>query len=257
MLFVEAYKRAFSIIKKKPLRLWGLSLLTLVIAVFAIVLTLPVLGIVGASFIAVVYTGMSKVYLDALDEKEVNSDQLFSGFKRFWTVLGGVAWKALWIFIWAALSVAAGAVVVMLFTVIGYSFGAKALQIFSIIGAVLGYIVMAAGYVYTIYKSYSYAFVEYILMTEENVTATQALRLSIKLTKGKMLQMFLADLVFSVGTSLVIGILAGLALIPYVGFLFGIVAIVVYIAVLLFSGIFTGLYRAYFFKAPVPVKKIQ
>ena len=254
-MFIEAYKRAFSVITKKPFRLWGLSLLAGVISIFAGILTAPFLTIVGVSFIMVVNAGMAKVYLDALDGKEVNSDQLFVGFKRFWTVLGGMAWKALWTFIWCAIAIAAGVVVIAIFAAIGLSFGYQAMGIFTVIGAVLGYLVMLAGFVFVLYKTYSYSFVEYILMTDETVSATEALRQSVKLTRGKVLHIFLADFLFGLAAGLLTGILAALAFIPYVGFIFGIVLIVAVIVLALFSGIFQGLYMASFYKMPpVPEK---
>ena len=260
-MFIEAYKKAFSILTKKPFRLWGLSLLVGVIEIFATLWTFPFLSIVGEAFIMVVSVGMAKVYLDALDGKEVNSDQLFAGLKRFWQILGGVAWKALWIFIWAAIGVAGGYVVIAIFAAIGASFmllGETAVAIISGIGVFLGSLVMIAGVVFAVIKSYSYAFVEYILITDETVSPTEALRRSVKETKGKVGQMFLADLLVSVAFSVVMGVLGGLAMIPYVGFIFGIVAVAAYVLYLLVIGIFRGLYMAAFYKMPaVPEKPKQ
>lgn len=246
-MFMQAYKQAFSVLAKKPLRLWGLSLLSGLVCAFAALLTFPFLGIVGAGFSIVVGAGMNKVYLDALDNKEVNSDQLFAGFKRLWTVLGGMAWTALWIFIWGVAAGALAAVVIAIFGIIAASIRVAAL---GIIGVALGVIAGIAGGILVLYKSYSYSFVPYILMTREDVSATQALRLSMQLTKGKRIHMFLADLLFGICASVIFGILAALAMIPYAGWIFGIVLVAFAIVYVLLQGIFQGLYRAAFYKMP-------
>ena len=268
-MFAEAYQRAFAVLKKKPFRLWGLSLLVGIITIFASILTFPFFTLVGTAFTMVVGAGMAKVYLDALDNKTVNSDQLFAGFKNFWKVLGGIAWKRLWMFIWGIIAFAAGGVVMLLFAIIGAAFtpnfgyysptGIDAITYrmagagagaFMVIGVILAVLVWIAGIVFTIYKSYSYRFVEYILMTED-VSATEALRKSVKMTKGLKGQMFVADLLLNVGIYVAALILGMLSAIPYIGSIFGIAAIVFVIAVILFKDVFTGLYSAAFYKMPV------
>ncbi|MBO4343150.1 MAG: hypothetical protein J5844_00690 [Clostridia bacterium] len=244
---------------KKPIRLWGLSLLAAIVGFFAGLLTAPFLSLVGIGFAIVVSAGMSKVYLDALDNKEINSDQLFAGFKRMWTVLGGMAWKALWLFIWLVGSLAVGGLVMALFAALGVGFG-RAAGVFSTIGIVLGVIVMLAGFVCFIIKTYAYKFVPYILMTREDVSATQALRLSVQLTRGKKGAMFLADLLFGVIVGVASGILAALSAIPYIGGIFAIVLVLFVVIVMLFSEIFQGLYNAAFYQmpaAPAPAQQNQ
>ena len=210
-MFMEAYKQALNVLKKKPLMLWGLSLLSMLICVIAILGTLWLLPL-GIAFSFVVYCGMSKVYLDGLHGKEVNSNQLFEGFKRFFRIAGGMAWMYLWVFIWA--------------------------------------LIPFAGVVMAIIKSYEYRFVPYILMTRPEVTATEALRLSMQMTKGKKLQMFLADLLLVVGVYVVIAVLFVLTMIPFIGRLFALVLLLVYLCLIAFLPIFEGLYSAAFFEMP-------
>lgn len=247
-MFLKAYQRAASILAKRPIKLWGISLLSGIVCFFACLLTLPALSIVGTGFSMVVTAGMAKVYLDALDNKEINSDQLFAGFRRVWTVLGGIAWKGLWIFIWNVGAAAVAAAVFGLFYVLGY--GLRILAPFAAIGALLGIMIAIGGMVLVTVKAYSYRFVEYILMTRQDVSATQALRLSMKLTRGKKGQMFLADLVFAACASLVIIILGLLASIPYLGGVFGVILLAFTLALILFSSIFKGLYTAVFYRMP-------
>ncbi len=208
-MFIEKYKQALSVILKKPIMLWGLSLLSSIMIFVAMMVTAPifVLGFPAATLIS---CGMVKIYLDGLKGKEVNSDQLFAAFnKNAVRIVGGMAWQALWIFIWA---------------------------IVPIVGPILA-----------IVKAYSYAFVPYILMTRPEVTATQALRLSMEMTKGKKGQMFLADLCVGAGVFVVSFVLGLLSAIPLIGLLFGLIAVIFVICVALFMGIFQGLYKAAFY----------
>ena len=209
MLFIEAYKKALAVIFKKPIMLWGLSLLSGIMVSLASMFTAPVF-ILGAAFSVLITCGMAKVYIDGLCGKEVNSDQLFAAFnKNCVRIVGGMAWQTLWIIIWA--------------------------------------LVPIVGPVMAVIKAYSYRFVPYILMTKPEVTATQALRLSMQMTNGKKGQMFLADLCFGGGIFVISLILGLFCAIPILGILFVLITIVFALAVGLFSSIFQGLYSAYFY----------
>ena len=208
-MFLKKYKQALDVILKKPIMLWGLSLLSVVITVLLSIVTAPIF-ILGTAISVLVSCGMVKVYLDGLKGNEVNSDQLFAAFnKNALRVIGAMAWMGLWIVIWAMVPI--------------------------------------AGPIIAIVKSYSYKFVPYIVMTRPDVTATQALRLSMEMTKGKKGQMFLADLCFYGGIFVVSFVLGLFAAIPFIGILFGLVAFVFTLAVSLFSPIFVGLYSAAFY----------
>lgn len=248
-MFFRAYKEAFKVIAKKPLRLWGLSLLSTLVCVLGIALSFPVLVIVGISFAAVVAAGMSKVYLDALDGKEVNSDQLFAGFRRFWTVLGGLAWEFLWEMIWV-FAVGGGIIVVggAIFLIF-YGFKIPMIVCEVIVGVVI-FPLYVAGIFLVTNRKYAYRFVPYILMTRDDVSATEALRLSVRLTNGKKLQMFLADIIISAALPTAIMIFFLPTLIPYVGGIFAVLFIAVVIVVSLLLPIFTGLYSAAFYRMP-------
>ena len=208
-MFLNKYKQALAVILKKPVMLWGLSLLSVVITGLLTIVTAPIF-ILGTAISVLVSCGMVKVYLDGLKGKEVNSDQLFAAFnKNALRVIGAMAWMGLWIVIWAMIPI--------------------------------------AGPIIAIVKAYSYRFVPYIVMTKPDVTATQALRLSMEMTKGKKGQMFLADLCFYGGIFVVNFVVGLLAAIPILGLLFALALLVFNIAVSLFSTIFVGLYSAAFY----------
>ena len=208
-MFLQKYKQALDVILKKPVMLWGLSLLSVIITGLLSIVTAPIF-ILGTAISVLVSCGMIKVYLDGLKGKEVNSDQLFAAFnKNALRIIGAMAWMALWIVIWSMVPI--------------------------------------VGPIIAIVKSYSYKFVPYIVMTKPEVSATQALRLSMEMTKGKKGQMFLADLCFFGGIFVVSFVLGLFCIIPIIGILFALVAIAFSIVVSLFSPIFVGLYSAAFY----------
>ncbi|MBR2327521.1 MAG: hypothetical protein IKA51_02755 [Clostridia bacterium] len=208
-MFLKAYKRALAVLVKKPVLLWGLSLMAQLLLWIAGIITLPIVALtLVATYL--IQAGLTTLYLDGLQGKAVNSDQLFAAFnKNGFRIAGGFAWRDLWLVIWG--------------------------------------LIPLAGPVLAIIKSYEYRFVPYILMTKPEVSATAALRLSKEMTKGKKTQMFLADLLVYVAYGVVNAVLALFAAIPFVGILFGIVLFAFNVVFFALQGIFTGLYSASFY----------
>ncbi len=202
----DIYGKAFGCLAKKPIRLWGLSLLYMVIVsmvsslgAFVPIITLPITLILSLGFTGVLQDGYHGL--------DVRSEQLFQGFKKDEVVRNGagMCWQSLWNMIWSLVPIM------------------------------------------NIIKYYSYCFVPYILLTDKEITATEALRKSMRMTKGYKGKMFLADLLIGVGLILVFLILILMGRIPYVGVLFIIILFLVIIAVCLFLPIFSGLVRTAFF----------
>ncbi len=218
-MFFDSYKRAFGVLAKKPFVLWGLSLMSALLVIVATVMFGLIPG-VGIAISYLLVCGMSKIYLDGLMGKAVYSDQLFVGFsKNCFRIIGAMAWKDLWILIWALIPI--------------------------------------AGPIIAVVKSYSYCFVPYIIVTYPNVKATEALRISKKLTNGLKTQMFLADLCIAAIAFGVFFILGLLAIIPILGILFGLALFVLYILVIAVAPVFAGLYKAYFFEVCGGVSRTQ
>ena len=285
---IAAYTRALAVLRKRPLRLWGLSLLAGIITVFAGLLTFPFLTLAGTCFSMVVAAGMARVYLNALAGEHVDSDQLFAGFKRFWPTLGGLAWRKLWLFIWSGLFGAA-AFLFFLLSLLGNfakdSFGTiyilEALNPIALVrnllsegprgillflnnvtvafsyasdavlfGLSLAMVIVAAGSVFVYVKSLSYSFVEFILMTDESVSPTEALRRSVRMTRGRKGQIFLVRLAFWLAVVCVSLILAALASATGGAGIFFLVLLGLFLlAVLLFKNVFLGLCLASIFQS--------
>lgn len=210
------YSQCFSVLKQKPIKLWGLSLLgTLLIALST------ALGILPIIYIPIVLTleaGMSMVYLNGYDRKEVASEDIFKGFSDFKHVAAGMAWMSLWIFLWALIPV--------------------------------------VGVIFAIIKTYQYRFTPYILMTEPEIAPTMALKESMKRTEGHKGHMFWADMLFGLGVFVVVLVLMLLSQIRYIGILFTIIMVLFNLIVTALSPIFYGLLSAAFYReAPnMPVK---
>lgn len=101
--------------------------------------------------------------------------------------------------------------------------------------------------VMNIIKFYSYSFVPYILNTDKDISATEALRKSMRMTSGYKGKMFGAEILLIAGVSLATLILFLLCLIPVVQFFFIFVLFVFCVAVALLLPLFLGLLRTAFF----------
>ena len=204
-MFLNNYKTALNVLLKKPIMLWGLSLLLVLLTAIGTMLTalLPFLSIAVAFLF---YAGSAKLFMDGLKGKEVNSKQLFAAFdKNAVKTAGAMAWQALWTVIWSGVPI------------------------------------------YGIVKAYSYRFVPYIIMSRPEISAFDALKISMKMTEGKKMQMFLADLVAVCAPGVIGFILGLLGAIPFLGIIFRFASAVFVVAIALFGYVFVGLYMASFF----------
>ena len=200
----DLVEKALVVLKQKPLRLWGISLLRQLLTALAAIF--GVLPIISVPIAFVLSAGMTAVFLTGYRGNEVNSDALFAGFKRFFPVAGGMGWMGLWILIWG--------------------------------------LIPTAGPVFAIIKSYSYRFVPYLMIQDEHISATEALRLSMKKTEGFKGRMFLADLIVWAACAAVLLVLGALSLIPRVGIVFTILAALVVIFLALSLPLLMGLINA-------------
>ena len=209
---------------KKPVQLWGLSLLGVILQSLSNVLCAvpPILGMGVSSTLS---AGMENVFLDAYHQKEINSKQIFSGFssgKSFLRIAGGMLWRTLWLFLWT------------LFALI------------PIVGWVIAPIML-------VIKGISYSFTPYLLLRKKDISPLDALKRSMEMTKGYRAKIFLTYLI-CYAALLVIGLLLFLiAQIPVIGFIIaGIVGVVISVLCPLFFGVL----RAAMFTEVVRLEKI-
>ena len=95
-------KKSLSVLAKKPIMLWGVSLLYLVIALL-ISVTGSALPLIAVPITLTLSAGMSALFLDGYNGKPISSKQLFKGFSsdNFWRVTGGMCWYFLWSTLWS------------------------------------------------------------------------------------------------------------------------------------------------------------
>lgn len=207
--FKNIYARAFGILKQKPIRLWGVSLMCSLLSSLACVF--GVLPIIWLPICWALQMGMTAVYLCGIVGKEVSVDQLFEPFKngKFLRCIGAMAWMNLWILIWALIPI--------------------------------------AGPIIAVVKSYSYRFTPYLVLENDDLSVTDALRRSMDMTDGIKGQMFWADVLIAVIVAVANGVLGALGSIPYIGILFVIVDVIVMILVAIFEPLLLGLIAACFY----------
>ena len=205
------YQKTFSVLMKRPFRLWGITLLS---SVLLVVVHIGFIGIPAVGFCALLLleASMSMIYLNSYRTGlEPKTSYLLAAFRkdRIWRVLGGMAWMQLWIFLWSLIP---------------------------IVGIVFGVI-----------RAYEYAFVPYILMTRDDVRPTEAIKVSKAETMGYKGKLFGADLLLEGVYFVVILLLSLLSMIPYVGIVFTILRIVLTVVFGVLAPLFLGILHAAFY----------
>ena len=209
---------------KKPVQLWGLSLLGVILQSLSNLLCAvpPILGMGVSSTLS---AGMENVFLDAYHQKEINSKQIFSGFssgKSFLRIAGGMLWRMLWLFLWA------------LFALI------------PIVGWVIAPIML-------VIKGISYSFTPYLLLRKKDISPLDALKRSMEMTKGYRGKIFLTYLI-CYAALLVVGLL--LFLIAKIGGFAVVLAGLIGLVIGIFCPLFFGVLRAAMFTEVVRLEKV-
>ena len=204
------YQKTFSVLMKRPLRLWGITLLS---SVLLVVVHIGFIGIPAVGFCALLLleASMSMIYLNSYRTGlEPKTSYLLAAFRkdRIWRVLGGMAWMYLWIFLW--------------------------------------FLIPVVGFVFAAIRAYEYRFVPYILMTRDDVRPTEAIKVSKAETMGYKGKLFGADLLLEGAYFVVILLLSLLSRIPYVGIVFTILRIVLTVAFGVLAPLFLGILHAAF-----------
>ncbi len=204
------YSRVWSALLQKPIRLWGISLLSVLLSGLASG-CFGAVPIVGVAVAALLELGMSAIFLRGYRKQAFTVEMLFDGFHPdLGRKLGGTAWTALFIFLWGLIPV--------------------------------------AGIVFAIIRRYEYAFVPYILMERPDVKATEARKVSKQETDGWKGVMFGADILLGVLVLAAFLCLILLGLIPLIGILFRLILALFVIACIAFLPLIYGLMHAAFYE---------
>ena len=211
-MIMAIYQRALAFLMKKPVRLWGLSLLGCLLTSLGSALFGLVPG-VSISIALLFSTAMTMVYLHGYRGDEVRAVDLFATFRDWATikrVLCGMGWMLLWIFLWC------------LIPIVGIIFG--------------------------IIRCYEYRLTPYILMLEPDVKPTEAIKLSKERTQGWKGKMFGADILVFVLYAVALIVLSLLGRIPFVGWLFNIILALFTICFYILIPLFIGMVHAAFYE---------
>ena len=176
----DVYSRTFGgFLFKKPMKLWGLSLLCSLLVVLAVVLS--VLPIIWLPIVFVLQLGMCNIFLRGIRGEPIDTKLLYAGFDKgvFLRNVGGMAWKNLWLIIWL--------------------------------------IIPIVGFVFYYIKYYSYRFVPYIILEDPDISAGDALKKSISMTYGFRGSMFGADMIIVAGIVVLTLIFVLIMQIPVIG----------------------------------------
>ena len=211
-MILNIYKKAAAVLMRKPILLWGLSLLSSILSSLASIACgiIPGLAVVVSLLLS---TSMTMVYLHGYRGEKVKSSMLFECFKDWGTIKRvscGLGWMILWLIVWC--------------------------------------LVPIVGPIIAIVKAYGWRLTPYILVLEPNVPIMDAIKVSAKRTKGYKGKMLGADLLIY-GILFVAGlVLTLLSQIPILGILFGFANVVVSIVTVLFLNLFLGLVQSAFYE---------
>ena len=212
-MIMTIYKRAFAVLMSKPVKLWGISLLAILLTAVLTALCGVAIPILGISISLLLGTSLLMVFLRGYRGEDVQITQLFDCFKDWATikrVVLGLGWMLLWILLWGLIPI--------------------------------------VGPIIAIIRSYEYRLTPYILVTEPEVPLTEAIKISKARTEGYKLKMWGADiLVFLIlwGAFFILGLLCA---IPVIGALFALVTTLAWLAVVALSPLFFGLVQAAFYE---------
>ena len=212
-MIMAIYKKAFEVLMKKPVRLWGISLLFVFLTYVGSLLCGIAIPIFGLAVSMLLSTSMTLIFLHGYRGEEVKAVNLFDAFRDWQTikrVLAGMGWMLLWVFLWS------------LIPIVGIIFG--------------------------IIRSYEYRLTPYILMLEPDVKPTEAIKVSKERTHGWKGKMFWADVLIYVFFYIAVLLLGLLSRIPYAGVLFAIIMGIFVILFCLLITLFTGLVQAAFYE---------
>ena len=209
----KIYKRAFTELMKKPFRLWGVTMLAAIFTWVGYLLGGPVIGI-GLGIAILLQASLANVYLKSyIGNEQIHVTDLFVTFRDWNTVkrvVCSIAWGELWKVLWLLIPI--------------------------------------VGIVFYIIKSYEFSLIPYIVMDQPETGITDCKEVSSSMTKGYKGKMFLADILVPIAIFVVMLILGLLSGIRYIGVVFTIIRVLVYLFLILVLPLFMNIVHASFYE---------
>lgn len=254
------YKAATQILKDKKWTLCGLILLETVFAILAEIF--GVLPIISLPLCFAISVSAAAICLKGVRGENVDSKNLFDGFKNFKHNAGGMAWMSLWVCIWVIVplivlfSVALSSVSDVVSNIIAAGMNGyydESLSAGNVVMICIAVLALLVGLVMMIIKSFTYCFTPYILMDKPEIHAMDAIKESKKLTAGIRGKIFWANVIPILILAAIDIVLSVFAMIPFIGVLFDVILAVVNILSSVVLSVFLSLVLASFYnKATAP-----
>ena len=244
----KIYKSALSVIAKKPLRLWGTSILGTILSFLIVGLcgAVPILAICIGAILSV---GLNMVYLHGYRGEQIEPYQLFDGFKSgkvAGRTIKGMLYRSLILFLWSLPAL------IPLFVFAPFYLLARSVAGVVILSLLICLCLIAVA-ILVLFRYYQYCLTPYILVEEEEGNPFEAYKESAKRTKGYCGQLLLANLIPGIALSLVSIIFSLIiwgftSLSQVLGIIFLILFGLVYLVVMIVYPLFMGLVHAAFYE---------
>ncbi len=254
------YKAATKIFKDKKWTLCGLILLETVFSILAEIF--GILPIISLPLCFAISVSAAAICLKGIRGENVDSKNLFDGFKNFKHNAGGMAWMSLWVYIWiivpaiVLINIVLSSVGDVISAYMSYGsryYGGSAMSAGSMVMICIAVVALLVGIVMMIIKSFTYCFTPYILMDKPEIHAMDAIKESKKLTAGIRGKIFWANVIPILILVAIDIVLAVFAMIPFIGVLFDVILTVVNLVSSVVLSIFLSLVLASFYnKATAP-----
>ncbi len=254
------YKAATKIFKDKKWTLCGLILLETVFSILAELF--GILPIISLPICFAISVSAAAICLKGIRGENVDSKNLFDGFKNFKHNAGGMAWMSLWVYIWiivpaiVLINIVLSSVGDVISAYMSYGsryYGSSAMPAGSMVMICIAVVALLVGIVMMIIKSFTYCFTPYILMDKPEIHAMDAIKESKKLTAGIRGKIFWANVIPILILVAIDIVLAVFAMIPFIGVLFDVILTVVNLVSSVVLSIFLSLVLASFYnKATAP-----
>lgn len=200
---------------------WTLCGLILLETVFSILAEIfGILPIISLPICFAISVSSAAICLKGVRGENVDSKNLFDGFKNFKHNAGGMAWMSLWVYIWVivpaivliniVLSSVGDVITAYMSYGMGRYYGGSALSAGSIVMICIAVIALLVGLVMMIIKSFTYCFTPYILMEKPEIHAMDAIKESKKLTmgiRGKIFWAYVIPVVILIVIDIVLAVL--------------------------------------------------
>ncbi len=245
------YKAATKIFKDKKWTLCGLILLETVFSILAEIF--GILPIISLPLCFAISVSAAAICLKGVRGENVDSKNLFDGFKNFKHNAGGMAWMSLWVYIWiivpaiVLVNVVLSSVGDVISAYMSYGsryYGGSAMSAGSMVMICIAVVALLVGIVMMIIKSFTYCFTPYILMDKPEIHAMDAIKESKKLTAGIRGKIFWANVIPILILVAIDIVLAVFAMIPFIGVLFDVILTVVNLVSSVVLSIFLSLVLA-------------